>query len=215
MSKEKILVVGANGTTGKLLTEMLGESEKYVPVAMIRKEEQKAFFENRGIEVCLADLSDEDLNHTTVGIDKVVFAAGSKGKALEEVDKKGAMKMVDAAKKNKAKKFVMLSSIGASDPDKDNPIYDYLVAKKKADDYLKASGLNYTINCPGALKDREASGQIMIKDKLISGEGAISRADVAKTLMLSLGDDTAKNKAFEYVNGEVDIAEASKTYLID
>ena len=47
----------------------------------------------------------------------------------------------------------MLSAMAADEPSKNEDLKHYLEAKKEADDYLRASGLNYTIVRPGALTD--------------------------------------------------------------
>ena len=38
---EKILVVGANGTTGKEIVNLLNQSQYFEPYAMVRKPEQE------------------------------------------------------------------------------------------------------------------------------------------------------------------------------
>jgi uncharacterized protein YbjT (DUF2867 family) len=45
----------------------------------------------------------------------------------------------------------MLSSMGADKPEKATQLQDYLKAKHNADEYLKNSGLNYSIVRPGTL----------------------------------------------------------------
>jgi uncharacterized protein YbjT (DUF2867 family) len=83
----------------------------------------------------MADL-EENLNHAVKNADKVIFAAGSKGKNVIGVDQEGAKKMIDAAKNGGLGKFVMLSSMGADNPSVRDELEDYLKAKKNADDYF-------------------------------------------------------------------------------
>lgn len=127
---EKVLVAGATGTTGKKIVQILKESNIYQPIAMIRKENQKNQFETKGVETVTGDLT-KDVSHTTKGIDKVVFAAGSGGTNVVAVDQEGAKKLVDASKKERVKKFVMLSSMGADNPQ--GELKEYLQAKHNAD----------------------------------------------------------------------------------
>ena len=47
---EKVLVVGANGTTGKKIVEILDRYRNYSPVAMIRHQDQAEQFEKKDIE---------------------------------------------------------------------------------------------------------------------------------------------------------------------
>jgi uncharacterized protein YbjT (DUF2867 family) len=207
MSKERnVLVAGANGTTGRIIINLLKESENYRPIAMVRKQEQKDFFEKENVMTVMADL-EEDLSHAVKNADKVIFAAGSKGKKVIEVDQEGAKRLTDAAKKAGAGKFVMLSSMGADNPSISDELQDYLKAKQNADDYLKASGLEYSIVRPGSLTDDGASGKIQLKEKF-ENQGSISRADVAKTLVEVLDDDVRKNQVFEILSGETPIEKA-------
>jgi uncharacterized protein YbjT (DUF2867 family) len=207
MSKEKnVLVAGANGTTGRIIINLLKESKNYQPIAMVRKQEQKDYFEKENVMTVMADL-EEDLDHAVKNADKVIFAAGSKGKNVIGVDQEGAKKLTDAAKKAGAGKFVMLSSMGADNPSISDELQDYLKAKQNADNYLKASGLEYSIVRPGSLTDDGASGKIQLKEKF-ENQGSISRADVAKTLVEVLDDDVRKNQVFEILSGETPIEKA-------
>lgn len=88
MSKEKnVLVAGANGTTGRIIIDLLKKSDKYQPIAMVRKQEQKEHFEKENVTAVLADL-EEDLSNAFKNVDKVIFAAGSGGKMLKELIRK-------------------------------------------------------------------------------------------------------------------------------
>ncbi len=207
---KKILVVGATGTTGNNVVNLLHNSQYYEPVAMVRHEDQQANFEQQGIKTVLADLTKE-VSHTTEGIDKVIFAAGSKGKALDSVDRKGAMKIIDASKKNKIQKLVMLSSIGADAPQQSDTLKEYLQAKQDADRYLANSGLDFTIVRPGTLNDATPTGKIRLAQNLDNKEGEIPRGDVAKVLVQSLNDSVANREAIEILNGESTIEEALST----
>ncbi|MDO6761084.1 SDR family oxidoreductase [Tamlana sp. 2_MG-2023] len=203
---ENILVAGANGTTGKKIVNLLKGSQYFTPVAMVRKEEQIAQFKNDGIETVLCDL-EKVVSHTTIGIDKVIFAAGSGGKKVVEVDQEGAKKLIDASKVDGITKFVMLSSMGADNPEKAEDLQDYLKAKHHADEYLKTSGLNYTIVRPGRLTNDNGTGHIDL-EKNLNRRGAISRDDVAQTLVRSLHDDAPHDTTFEILEGETLIGKA-------
>ncbi len=203
---EKVLVAGATGTTGNKVINLLKETEHYIPVAMVRKASQQTEFESKGVASVLADLT-EDLSGSTKGIDKVVFAAGSKGKNLEEVDRDGAKKLVDAAKEGVVKKFVMLSAIGADRPEEAEELQAYLHAKKDADNHLQESTLNYTIVRPGTLNNDTGTNRIKVSKRL-KPEGEIPREDVARVLVASLDTKVAQNKTFELLSGETEIDSA-------
>ncbi len=203
---EKILVAGANGTTGKQIVQLLKSSQYFEPIAMVRKPEQQAQFEQQKIKTVLGDL-EQEVTHTVQGVDKIIFAAGSGGKKVEKVDRDGAKKMIEAAKHGKIKKFVMLSSMGAANPEAQEELQDYLKAKHHADEYLKSSGLNFSIVRPGTLNNDTAQGKIKL-DESLNQQGEITRADVAQTLVRALHDDAANNSTFEILQGDTLIGEA-------
>jgi len=204
--KQNILIAGANGTTGRLIVELLKDSDVYRPIAMVRKKEQKDRFEQENVTAVLADL-EKNLSHAVKNADKVIFAAGSKGKNVVGVDQDGAKRLIDAAKDAGIKKFVMLSTMGADNPSVSEEMGDYLKAKQNADEYLKASGLDYTIVRPGSLTNEEGMGKIQLRGKLESF-GKITRADVAKTLVEVLEGDVMQNQVFEILEGETPIEKA-------
>ncbi|QIA07116.1 SDR family oxidoreductase [Draconibacterium halophilum] len=204
--KQNILVAGANGTTGRIIIDLLKNSATYQPIAMVRKEEQKKHFKKENVKTVLADLED-DLSEAVKNTDKVIFAAGSKGKNLIGVDQEGAKRLIDAAKDAGLGKFVMLSAMGADDPSLNKELKAYLEAKKNADDYLRASGLDFSIVRPGHLTNDEGTGKIQLKEKF-ENPGRITRADVAKTLIEALEDDVKQNQVFEILGGEVPIEKA-------
>lgn len=201
---ENILIAGATGTTGEKVVKLVKQAENYRPVALVRNNEQKEQWESQGVETVMGDLI-KDVSHTTKGIDKVVFAAGSGGKNVVDVDQEGAKKLIDASKKERVRKFVMLSSMGVDNPH--GELKEYLQAKQNADQYLDISGLTFTIVRPGALNNNEGTGKIKLSQKL-NERGEIPRWDVARTLVKSLEDDVAKNKVFEILTGETKIEEA-------
>ncbi|WP_308737559.1 NAD(P)H-binding protein, partial [Paenibacillus sp. AR247] len=51
-----VLIIGANGQIGRHLVRKLQESNKHNAIAMVRSDEQKAAFEEQGVQAVLADL---------------------------------------------------------------------------------------------------------------------------------------------------------------
>lgn len=205
---ETILVAGANGKTGREIIEILKGTPGYKPLAMIRKEEQKATFEILGVETYLADL-EGDLRGAAKAADRIIFAAGSGANTPPEktidVDQNGAINLIDQAKAAGIKKFVMLSSMGAGDP-KNGPedLRHYLQAKNVADDHLKACFMEYSIVRPGHLTNGNKTNKIKAAEKF-DESGEISRKDVAQVLVDCLEDGIAQNKAFEILTGNMGI----------
>ncbi|MFO8140461.1 MAG: NAD(P)H-binding protein, partial [Marinobacter sp.] len=79
------------------------------------------------------------------------------------------------------KRFVMLSSIGADQSNPTGDIAPYLNAKHEADEYLKASGMTYSILRPVALTNNGRSKEVILGEEVDKSAKA-SRADVAYVL---------------------------------
>tara|TARA_Y100000815_G_C13245899_1_gene463596 strand:+ start:397 stop:1035 length:639 start_codon:yes stop_codon:yes gene_type:complete len=205
-AKKNVLIAGANGTTGRIIIDILQKSDTYKPVAMVRKQKQKERFESEHVTTVLADI-EEDLSQVVTQIDKIIFAAGSKGKNIVGVDQEGAKRLTDAAKQAGIEKFVMLSSMGADNSSQNKEIEAYLKAKQNADEHLRASGLEYSIVRPGQLTNEDGKGRIELGSKL-NKSGSISRADVAKTLVEVLDNGVMQNQTFELLEGETTIEKA-------
>ncbi len=197
-----ILIAGAHGTTGQILTERLVKHGHAVKGA-VRKPEQVSTIRDMGAEPVMMDLTQpETFPQNLAGIDVVVFAAGSGGKAVEAVDRDGAISLVDAAKTTGVDRFVMLSSMLADTPEA-GPEYlqDYLRAKGEADAYLKKSGLDYAIVRPVALTNEAPTGKVKVEDINHNG-GEIPRADVAHVLQAAVERPEVKNSLFELQSGD-------------
>ncbi|WP_040281566.1 SDR family oxidoreductase [Psychroserpens damuponensis] len=206
---EKILVAGATGTTGKKVVQLLKASQYFEPIAMVRTQEQQNEFKAHDVKTVMGDLEDK-VAHTVKDIDKVVFAAGSGGKKVKAVDQDGAKKLIEASSQAHIKKFVMLSSMGADNPESSNELKEYLEAKHNADEFLKSSQLNYSIIRPGSLTNHKGEGKIKLANSL-NERGEISRDDVAQTLVRALHDDAVNKAVFEIIKGDTLIGEAINT----
>lgn len=211
---QHILVIGANGKTGRIISKILRDSSDFKPYAMIRKDVQKPFFENLGIETRMGDL-EKDFSDAFKGMDKVIFAAGSGGDTSDEktteIDQKGAIKAIELAKAHKLQKFVMLSSMGTDAPSRVEGLEHYLKSKKAADDFLRESKLVYTIVQPGGLTDEKGNERVEIA-KHLTKQGQIPREDVAKALVYALELERTKNTSFEMISGEDDLKGKMKNY---
>ena len=178
----QVLVAGSTGKTGVRLVRELQE-RGLNPVAMVRAQSDTSKLPE-GVALRQADLTDL-ADDVTEGCDAVVFAAGSGGgtsaEMTDKVDRDGAKKLVDIAAANGVNRFVMLSSIGAGDPDPDHELGHYLQAKHEADEHLKATDLEYAILRPVALTDESGTGEVRLGEN-VDPKGEAARGDVAKLL---------------------------------
>jgi uncharacterized protein YbjT (DUF2867 family) len=183
-----VLVAGATGKTGLRLVREL-HRRGHQPVALVRQGSDTAALP-AGTTVRHGDLTDLP-DDVCEGCEAVIFAAGSGGATddamTERVDREGAIRLIDLARMAGVDRFVMLSSVGAGDPDPDSDLATYLKAKHDADEHLKASGLDFAIVRPVALTDEDGRGEIRFGDDVdVSGKAA--RGDVASVLAEALTD---------------------------
>lgn len=212
-----VLVIGANGTTGRMAVKKLAENEQHIVRAMIRKSEQSKEMEDLGARPIIADL-EQAFKYAFEDVNAVIFAAGSGPDTgmdkTTSVDRDGAIKAIDFAKEKGIERFIMLSSMGADDPSiagDSETFHHYLQAKHDADVHLKQSGLNYTIVRPGALTDDEPTGKIDVSEEMKHREGEITREDVATILVESILCTNLHHKTIEMVNGDEPIKDALKS----
>ncbi|WP_371068569.1 SDR family oxidoreductase [Sediminibacillus sp. JSM 1682029] len=207
----KVLVAGANGHTGRLILQYLVE-RGHEAYGMVRDEQQAPRLKNIGAHVVTGDL-EKDLSDLVTGMDAVIFAAGSGSKTgpekTKDVDRDGAINLIDTAKKQGVDRFVMLSSIFADQPDvAEGPFGYYLQMKGEADEHLCNSGLTYTIVRPGGLTHEEPTGKVQAAEDV--ERGSISRGDVADVIVTSLEQKNTYHKSFDLIEGEDEIPEALK-----
>lgn len=206
-----VFIAGANGQIGQHLLREMANSD-HEARALVRHPDQGPELQQLGAtETVLGDL-EKDCSEAMKGCDAVIFAAGSgphtgPDKTID-VDQNGAVRLIDTAKAMGIKRFIIVSSMGAEEPDSGpEKLRHYLRAKHNADEHLKNSGLNYTIVRPGQLTNDEGTGKIAVSARQESF-GKIPRQDVARVLLAVLDGDTTDNRAFYVVSGDTPVAEA-------
>jgi len=214
----KVLIIGGNGKIGRILAKKLSTSEQHQPTAFIRKEEQRAYFDEIRVPVIVESLeqSEEVIGNAMKGFDGVVFTAGSGGKTgfdkTLEIDLDGAVKTIRAARAHQVKRFIMVSAAHADDRPywKQSGIKPYYIAKHYADMELSRSGLDYTILRPVRLTDDSEVGKVKMETDPNQLHHEIPRVAVAETIATVLDDAATFGKTIEMSSGEHSIAEALK-----
>lgn len=201
-------------------TASLGESSTVVRGAMVQK---VASVDTSAVNLKQLDVvkdSVDDLAKTMEGATSLVIATGfipgnplKMSAAAHEVDNVGTIKLIDAAKKTgSVKKIVLVSSIltnGRNWGQEKSPGFvvtnafgQVLDEKLVAENYLKKSGIDYTIVRPGGLKAKPPTGALQISGEDTLNSGEISRDLVADVCVASLTDTKTSNKVLEIIEDE-------------
>ena len=199
----KVLVIGATGQVGQMVVDRLA-SKGIAVRAMVRDSDKAKFSSN--VEVVEADI-EGDFSSAFEECSHVIFTAGSGASTGFDktllVDLWGARKAIDFALGARIDQFIMVSSRGADNPDKGpERIKPYLVAKHFAEEYLKASGLPYTILQPGRLLDADGTGYVRTDRPEAPEAQIISRDDTANAVIHCLGNTSTFNKVYELFIGD-------------
>src|SRR6478735_11210661 len=183
----RVAIAGGHGQIARRLTRALSQRGDET-VALIRNPDHVQDVRQAGAEPVLVDLeqaSEDDLAQAITGCDAVVFAAGagpgSGSERKETMDYGGAVKLIAAAKQAGVGRYVIVSSMGADPDATGNDTFSvYLRAKGRADEAVRASGLDATVVRPGGLTNDAGTGRVHLGEHLSSGQ--VTRDDVAAVL---------------------------------
>lgn len=207
----QVFVVGGSG---RVATELIKDLTRAGHQVVAGARHPEKIVELAGVTPVKLDLhADVDqLAELMKGSAAVYFVAGSRGKDLLQTDAMGAVKTMRAAEQDGIKRYVMLSSMYALQPEKwvQYPalaeITDYNIAKFFADRYLiDNTSLDYTIIQPATLTEKPATGKVSF------GEGDDTTnpiADVARVLADSLDATNTIGKVIMMRSGQTPIKEA-------
>ena len=206
-----VLIAGGHGKIARRLLRLLARDGDTAR-ALIRSDDQVADIEADGGVPVLCDLERDEVTPHVGGADAIVFAAGAgpgSGPARKRtVDLGAAVKCVEAAEELGVARFVIVSSIGAQDPEAGpEAMRPYLRAKAEADARVAASTLDWTIVRPGSLQDSPGTGLVDISTTL-GRSGPVPRDDVALVLAETLREAGTIGLTFEVFSGETPARQA-------
>jgi len=214
----RVIVIGGSGRTGKLVVEKL-LAAKHAAVGTIRSSRHMADLVKLGAEVALIDLDTsgfDDIVYAMKDADAVVFAAGSAAGEGSELDRKGTLRTVRAAEKAGVKRYLSISSIGASTGlstrSMDDEMKDYYRQKRAAGKHITSSSLDWTILEPGELTDGGGTGKVLLSQQAINEE-SVPREDVAAVVVALLEEPKSIGKVFQLTRGKATIKTALKQAL--
>jgi uncharacterized protein YbjT (DUF2867 family) len=208
-----VVIAGGHGKIGRRLARLLGARGDRVR-GLIRNADHAHDLRGDGSEPVVCDLETAGVDEVAAaiaGADAVVFAAGAgPGSGAERkltVDRDGAIKLLEAAQRAGAKRYVMVSSVGAESPPEGDDVFSvYLRAKAEADRALVDSDADWTIVRPGMLTDDPGTGRVRIQEEPIRAE--VPRDDVAAVLAAVVNESRAVSRVLYVVGGDDPIEDA-------
>lgn len=157
------------------------------------------------------DMTADDLANATKGCDVIVFSAGAAGSGLERtsaIDGEGVVKTIPAAQANGISRIYFVSAF--MDAIRDRPRKDgfehYIKVKRKADNALVASGLDWVILRPGTLVSEDGDG--LVNANLAIPYGKVARGNVAATLAALIDTPAIRHEIIELTDGDVPARDA-------
>ena len=209
----RVTVAGGHGQIALRLAQLLTRRGDQV-VALIRNHEHAEDVRQSGAVPAVVDLehaSEGDVVEAVAGSDAVVFAAGAgpgSGPARKDtMDYGGAVKLIAAAKQAGVRRYVIVSSMGANAAAPGDDTFSvYLRAKGRADDAVRASGLDATVVRPGGLTNDPGTGLVTLGENLPSGR--VTRDDVAAVLAAVLESPNTIGRTVDLISGDMPVEEA-------
>ena len=208
-----ILVAGGSGRAGRYVVDHLkAEGLRFRATTRSRAEALKRLGEDyASVDWVECDVRDPaQVTAAMRGVDLVISVIGANqvtgDNSAEFVDYGGVRNLVDAAVHEDVAQFVLLTAIGVTDPA--HPFNKLtkgaLSWRFKGEEYLRASGIPYTIVRPAGLVN-EPAGQKGLR--LEQGDvwrplvrSTLSRDDLALVLIEALRQPGARNTTFELLN---------------
>jgi nucleoside-diphosphate-sugar epimerase len=207
----EVVIAGGHGQIARRLIRLLAE-DGHTARGLIRNPGHASDIEHDGGVPVHCDLERDEVTPHLQGADALVFAAGAgPGSGAERkrtVDYGGAVKCVEACEERGVARFIIVSSIGAHDPEAGpEPMRPYLRAKAEADERVAASSLQWTIVRPGSLTDDPGTGLVDVTTEL-GGRGRVPRDDVGLVLAEALQAPGTIHTTFELFSGDTPARDA-------
>lgn len=208
----RIVMIGGHGKVALLAAPLLADAGHEV-VSVIRNPDHAAQIKELGAQPLVLDIESSDvaaLASAFDAADAVVFSAGAGGGSPERtvaVDRKAAIRTMDAAASAGVRRYVMVSYHGAGRVNvvpEENSFYTYQEAKKAADEYLRGTSLDWTILGPGGLTTQPSPHRVA-PAATGSEDTSTSRELVAEVIRDVLGDQRSVGQTLDFHDGELKI----------
>lgn len=146
----KVFLTGGSGFVGQAVVEEL-VGRNWSINALVNRRPVPAPGDIHNYQGSLFD--DRVLDQAMVGCEAVIHLVGiimekpSKGITFERIHHEGTRHVVDAARRNGIRRYVHMSAMGV----RDNAVSAYHRSKYRAEQYVRASGLDWTIIRPSLI----------------------------------------------------------------
>jgi len=211
----RVVIAGGHGQIALRLTRLLS-ADGHEVVGLVRNPDHETDIAAAGGQAAVLDLEQADVDAVAGvldGADVAIFSAGagpgSGNDRKDTVDRGAAALFAEASEKAGVRRHIQVGSMGADRADTltgDDTFTIYLRAKKAAEDDLRGRDLDWTILRPGHLTNDAGTGRILIADR--TGNGSISRDDVAAVLAGLCTTTASIGRTLELVAGDTSVAEA-------
>jgi uncharacterized protein YbjT (DUF2867 family) len=211
----RIAIIGGHGKVALLLSTILA-GEGHSVTSFIRNPDHSADVAATGATPGILDIENAPtaaIAEALQGHDAVVWSAGAGGGNPERtyaVDRDAAIRSMDAAAQAGVNRYVMVSYLGAGRDHgvpEDNSFFAYAESKAAADEYLRGTGLDWTILGPGTLTEKPGTGRIDV-DPPKEGGGETSRANTAIVAAAVLDLPETAGRTIGFRDGALPVAAA-------
>lgn len=206
-----IAITGATGTVGKALLSILLDDGQPIR-ALVRDARRLGPYRVR-VQLAFSDLGDpHGLRHALRGVDTVIHLAAAirdqPPRRVEEINGLGTMRLLQAAERAGARRFVFFSALGATQFQRTR----FFRSKALAERGVRESPLRTTIFAPSIVYDRDDPWVRLIRRLALlpvlplSGSGSalyqpIWAADVARCVAAALDDE--EDRRYELAGPDV------------
>jgi uncharacterized protein YbjT (DUF2867 family) len=209
----KVFIIGVTGRVGGLLADELVARGDEVS-GLVRSPNRHEDLPGRGIAAKpgdLTQLSGRELSELVGPADAVVFTAGAGGtgdQATTAIDGDGVVKAIEAARLAGVSRFALVSVFPEAGRRRSpgEGFEHYIAVKKSAEVALTKSGLDWVVLRPATLRDEPAQGTVELGPA--EEYGAITRADVARTLADLVHESGISRQILELTGGGTPVHDA-------
>jgi nucleoside-diphosphate-sugar epimerase len=199
-----VLIVGGTRGTGFDIVKLMRKRGDAVTV-LARPTSNTQAVEQLGAKVVRGNALNAAEVNAALASDKfvaVITTLGTTGKDRPRPDFDGNKHVFDAAKAAGVRRVLLVTTVGSGDSKGVEPwiagrfLKEIIALKTQAEDYLRASGLDYTIIRPGGLlKSSLPAGPAFLTEDVQSFSW-IGRGDLAVLVVRALDDPQAINKVY-------------------